>query len=393
MTKSASLPIVLFSGVVALVASCGGAPPTEATQQGEILLVAGGESGQFTTVTPRTGRVVGHLGPIPRYQDDYALSPDSSTLYVLAHGESGGRLLALNMGALSIRYDRPLAGAGSAGGQSTGLTVYGDYGIAVSPDGRRLFIASAVRGTTASDTIPGVAVLDASTSAPLGFVGPMWVQPGGMISLPAGAGASAGAILIVGRRYRRAQPSLDWLFTLDPVTLTVVDSVAIAPASSSGGPTLLGVVPAPDRQNVYVFGVGLFYKYDMVGRTVTASAALPGLGGGVAIAADGQTLYLTDAGDFFNNPGSGFLYVYGSDLKLRDSIDVRGAAVGGVMPSTKAVVVSRDGTLLYVASGTASRGPLFGPQPSRVLVVDIASKQLVRVIPLQDWNPGQMYLR
>jgi DNA-binding beta-propeller fold protein YncE len=221
----------------------------------------------------------------------------------------------------------------------------------------------------------------------------MWVQPGGLVTLPAGPAAPSGAILVVGRRYRRAQPSLDWLFTLDPLTLAMVDSIAIVPASNSAGPTLVGVRPAPDRRNAYVFGVGRFYKYDMLSRTVTASAALPGLGGGVAISPDGQTLYLTDSGDSFDTPGSGFVYVYNANLTLRDSIDLRSAAVNGLPPATRSAVVSRDGTLLYVTNGTASLGPLYGPQPSRVLVVDITAKRILRQVPLNDWSPGAILLR
>lgn len=390
-----ALRCVVFAEILSIVAlaACSDRTPSEPARASETVLVTGGETGQFTALDPRSARIVGHIGPIPRYQDAYARSPDSATLYVLAHDTSGGRLIAVDIRALSVRFNEPLPGDGPIPGRTSGLVVYGDYGLAVSPDGQRLFIASAIQGKTSADTVPGIAVLDANTRSPVGFIGPMWVQPGGLVTVRAGAGGPDGAILIVGRRYRRAQPSLDWLYTLDPVTLAIRDSVAIVPPNGNNGPTLLGVVPAPDRQNVYVFGVGQFYKYDLVGRHVTASAPLPGLGGGVAISPDGQTLYLTDAGDFFNTPGAGFLYLYGPNLEYRGTIDLRAATVDGALPATKGIVVSRDGTLLYVSTGTASRGPIYGAQPARVLVVDVASRTLLRSMPLNDWNPGALYLR
>ena len=53
--------------------------------------------------------------------------------------------------------------------------------------------------------------------------------------------------------------------------------------------------------------------------------------------------------------------------------------------------MSRDGTRLYAAKGTASMRPLFGPQPPRLLIVDLARGTLIRAVALDADGAASVY--
>jgi hypothetical protein len=58
--------------------------------------------------------------------------------------------------------------------------------------------------------------------------------------------------------------------------------------------------------------------------------------------------------------------------------------------ATQWAAVSNDGQDVYITAGTASGGPLFTPQPGRVLVVDAARRRLTGEILLNDWRPKEV---
>lgn len=131
----------------------------------------------------------------------------------------------------------------------------------------------------------------------------------------------------------------------------------------------------------------------MVAKEILARTPLPGLGGGIAFSLDGRTIYVTDGGDLFDTPGSGQIAVFDADLNPQPPIDLRtSAAVNGHPPSMHGAAGSSDGRMLYVAAGTPSRGPLYGSQPARLLVIDCSTRRLLRAIPLNDWAPAGIYV-
>jgi DNA-binding beta-propeller fold protein YncE len=153
------------------------------------------------------------------------------------------------------------------------------------------------------------------------------------------------------------------------------------------------VFPARDGRTVYLTSVDSMYRFDLVAKEVLARTSLPGLSGGITISPDGRTIYATDGGDSFNSPGSGKIAVFDADLNPQPPIDLgTSAAVNGQPPSMQGAAVSSDGRMLYVAAGTPSRGPLYGPQPARLLVVDCSTRRLLRAIPLNDWAPAGVYV-
>ena len=97
---------------------------------------------------------------------------------------------------------------------------------------------------------------------------------------------------------------------------------------------------------------------------------------------------MTDPGDGRDTPGLGRLFVLDPNLEPRPSIDLTSGAVGTVPPVWQRARVSLDGAFVYVTSGAPSGGPLFGFQPSRVLIVEVARAMLVGEVPLDDWGSG-----
>jgi DNA-binding beta-propeller fold protein YncE len=361
--------------------------PDRGLAPGAAAIVAAGENSAFALVDLAAERVVAHLDEGWEAAGPVASSLDGATLYAKVFGDArGAELVAVDTRTFSIAW-REAVSDGTRRREVDGVELWGGSALAASPDGRRLFVASAFR-----TGVPGVAVLDAKTRAVVGFIGPL-VVTSELVTQPPSAGAAAGAILALGARTTDDRPLADSLLVIDPRTLEVLRADDVRPRSTAGPRVQLWqVLPAPDGRHVYVVASDGIFKLDLESRAVVATAALPSFGR-LAIAPDGQWLYLTDPGTAFDDPGSGLLYVFGPDLQRREPIDLRSAALNGIPPVTLAAAVARDGTAVYVTAGTTSRGPLYGPQPARLLVVDPAARLVRTVIQLEDWGVGPVFVR
>jgi DNA-binding beta-propeller fold protein YncE len=386
-----TLTVVLPSAVLT---GCGdGAGPEPL---GEAVLVFGGEGSRLSVVDGTTGRIAATPGPVARSKRANALAPDGSTAYVTLLGEThGNELAALSLPAGRFRWRLALTDPGNeAATLVDGLELYGSA-LATTPDGARLVISHALRPADRARVLDSarVALLDLTTRHVLATVGPLSVNPDGLATLPAGPAAPRGAVLAIGARKRGVSPSLDWLFVLDPETLAATDSAALTPAAADAGGTLRRLVVAPDRRRVYLLARdGELIAYDLVDRAVVGRSHAPP-GAWLAVAPDGQRVYASDPGSFIDSPGSGKLFVFDGTLAPLGAIDLgTAAAVNGFPPATHGLAVSRDGARLYVASGTASVGPLYGPQPQRLLVVDVAQRTILHATALGDYGPAGVYV-
>jgi hypothetical protein len=325
---------------------------------------------------------------LPRLVDAYSRSPDSSTVFVVAFDESTTReLIAVDTRKLLVKWREKLSNAIDPRHERfAGMAVYGDLAFSVSPDGRRIFLASATR-----DGVTGVGVLDAESRNALGMIGPLRVQPGGISRIPPSPMMPAGATLMIGRR-SSAPSERDWLFIINPATLDVIDSAAVAPPSGDAGPTLFQVVGHRDGRHAYLVSRTVVYRYDLLLRVVDATAPRQS-NGYLVLSTDGTQLYMTDPGDRFNTPGTGHLYVYDADLGVKPPLDLRSMGVAGEVPVIASAAVGANSDTIYVATGTASRGPTFGTQPLRLLVVHRNDGRLLTSIRLDDWNPGPVFVQ
>jgi len=262
-------------------------------------------------------------------------SVNGATVYARVTNETrGAELVAIDTRTFSVVWREPVSD-GRRQRVVDGVELWGATALAASPDGSRLFVARAYR-----DRVPGVAVLDAETRAVVGFVDSLFVTAE-LVALPPGVGAPVGAILALGARTMNDRPAADSLFVIDPATLEVLHADAVRPRSGAGPRVQLWeALPAPDGRHVYVVASEGIFKYDLVSRIVVASAFPPSLGS-LAIAPDGQELYLTGPGVGFDHPSSGLLYLFGPDLQRREPIDLRSVALDR-MPLDPAARVVRS---------------------------------------------------
>ncbi|MGH7718252.1 MAG: YncE family protein [Gemmatimonadaceae bacterium] len=350
--------------------------------------MASGEASHLSLVSIEEGIVVDRPGPVPRFKDSFALSPDSNILYVVAFEESTGRqLFALDIATREILWRERLSNAiDQRRDRFGGMAVYGEFGIAVSPDGSRLFLATGERGGQF-----GIAVLDARTRDGIGFVGPFAANQEGLVTLPLGE-TSDGALLVAGRRVRGSGDPGDSLFFVNPVSLAVTDSVA--PLQLAGRPSteLWQIHPSADGRNLYVLEALRLHRYDLQTRAVLGSTAhTGGPRGRIAVSRQSGEVFLTDPGDGFDFPGSGRVHVFSSSLVPAPPIDLR-QALGGPIPTSNRAAVSTDGRALYVSSGTASIGPLFPTQPGRLFVIDLPSRTLTASVHLGGGAARQLFV-
>jgi DNA-binding beta-propeller fold protein YncE len=357
-------------------------------QAGEdVVIVSSGETDRLVVLSGPDGSVLAKPTPIPQYQDAHALTPDSQTLYFTAFDSIPNRaLLTMSTRSFTITSRLSLTELESRS-QVAGLSLLGNYGLALSPDGARLLLADAVR-----EPETGIAVIDVASQTPVSFLGPLSVSPDGLASTQPTAAASQGRIFVIGTRTPGVFPRADSLYILDAETLGITHVASIAVPAADGSANLFAMQPAPSGERVYLLGTGRLYAYDVTAHQVVADAPVPHYGS-IAVAPDEQTVYLTDPGDGREFPGGGLVLAFSPALEPRQPVDLRSQAVDGIPPITQGIAVSPSGRHLYVASGTASRGPLFGPQPRRLFVVELPSGALVRTVTLGDYGAGPVFVR
>lgn len=246
--------------------------------------------------------------------------------------------------------------------------------LASSADGRRLIVARAARGGAA-----GVLLLDLALRAPLRFHGPLTVT--------ALASLGAAGVVAVGTRTPEALPTTGALYLLDDATLAVRDSVMLQPEADDAPGYVEQLLAAGDGRTVYLVGPRYLYRFDMLARQKVAAVLRPSRGS-MAVLPAVQRIVVTDPGDGRNTPGSGLLFLFTLGLQPAGTVALGTSAVP--VPRTAQATASRDGRRAYVSAGLERAGPLYGPQPTRLLVVDVLERRIVHDIPVAGAGVGAL---
>jgi DNA-binding beta-propeller fold protein YncE len=345
--------------------------------------VGGGESTSVAVLSIQTGARFARLGPVPAWKDAYALSASTHRLYLTARDNSSpASLLAIDTRSLGVVVREQLSTMSARTTTLGNLALDGAYAMETSLDGTRLLM-DALNGV-----IQGIALINVANLTPTEFLAPLYVSPGGIVRLPTQSGEDR--YLVVGARtpYWSA-PRADYMYVIGDRPLAVLDSFQLTPPTADGSLGLLQAVPSVDDSTVFVLTSDSVLRFEVTSNRVQASAPRPSLGG-VFLSPDESRLYVTDPGVWPDSPGSGFVYVYSSSLNALTPIDLRSAS--NVLPVSNSAAFTRDTRYLLVSSGTASRGPLYGPQPGRVFVIDLSTNAVVRVIATGDWLAKEVFV-
>lgn len=343
------------------------------------VVVLGAETGRAYSVSDSCASASALPVTLPRVLDAFAMSPDSAVLYFTGSESvtTARYLFAFDLRSLHLMWRRDLAEIATRS-SIDGLTVIGNYAVAVSGDGTRLILNGE------RDGVPGLVSLSLDSLEPVAFYGPFVTPPDGTALVVPSPRLPTGAIAVVGTRQTSERPTKGMLLVLTP-NLVPVDSVILVPASDDRWGGMHQVATSADGQAAYVSTADSILQYSIPERTITARIAPP-TQGWLNVDSERDRIYLTDPGDGRDTPGSGLVLVFDLRLAARAPVDLRTEGMNGVLPVTHRAVPAVDTDLLYVTSGTASRGPLYGPQPARVFVVDPSSGVLRQVVALDDWG-------
>jgi len=350
-------------------------------------VVVATDTNDLSVVDPNQAKVIGFISPIPRLKNRGAMSADHTTFYLSAELDDPSKeLIAIDTRSLTIPW-RVLITQLDQQAQSDSIRVAigGDI-MAVTPDGTRLLLDAT------EEAGDGFVVVDLHTHAVTAF-DPL-VQ---IIDLGTAAPSNVlpnGAILVAG--VRQIGPTLytGLFYVLDGATLAVRDSVTVTPATDDPTGGMQQVLASPDGQHAYVVGFQQF-RYDLASQRMTDSVTTPSFGW-LSTSPDGNTLYRSDFGSF-DTPGTGMLFVYGSNLAPRTPINVSQIAPSpsaeGQPVVTGNVMSSIDGKLLYVAAGTPRLGGSGVFEPARLLVLDSQTDALVKSVSVRGFSPFVEFVR
>lgn len=331
-------------------------------------------------VIPRLLMDVGHPGGIavfdstltlsgifrnlPAERTPMALNESRSTLTFVADGNRPPELIVFDTRTLEPIVQE-LTSQVDARSEIDSTLVSGRLGIAVLEGGDILM--EGVRG--GSQVVLRLSGVPYRTVAQ---AGPFYLRPGGLA-------VSGEAAFIVASR---SPGGTTQLFRLNPMTLAITDSVPVQGARQ--------VVASPDDAFLITYGPTEIRRLDPASLTVTASAPAPtsNLHARLFVSEAVDRIYVVDPGNRFDSPGPGVVFQWTDLLQPLPAIDLTTAVAPGYPnpPSLHAVATSSRGDILFVASGTAAIGPLFGRQRAALLVVDAGSAELLGRIELDEWG-------
>ncbi len=372
----------------ALVGGCS-STPSEPSATGDQLILLKGTSTNIYFVSagesPRVDRLSLAGGALEFHERGF-VNRQQNALFVslIDFGPTGHRrLVRLDLTSRTLDWEVPTTSE-LRRIDIDGVEFSGSLALSGSRDGNHLFVRAYLRDDFA---VTGAAVLDAATGAFIRFIrGPQIVSVGGFRPIPLGSSFSPGGVAAL---MGDSKVGAHAIGNLDPSESRIVDSIALPLSETFPGDRIQGFVFAPGGGAVYLLGLAGIYRMDLSARTITNRISPPSRGS-VSVSPDGTRVLITDGGVWPDFPGSGQVFVFDASLQPLPPIDLGVDPVTGGKTRSAGVAWSDDSRLAYITTGSAEIGPLFAPQRSRLLVVDVASRTIVREIPLNDFNVSQV---
>ena len=324
--------------------------------------------------------------PLSHTTDVAAL--DASGTVLLTSGPGGGDLTATSVTTGRTLWSERLSTTFAPRlDRWNGIIIGGQAGLAETGDGTALFIgpafADSVTGTE------GVAILDSRTRDLRAFVAPFFLEARGVAAVPAKDGAPA-AMAMVGRRERYPTIVDDWLYIVDAIRFTIIDSthVDLTPGSQHPRPLYMPQYNSA-VSTLYLVQGGAIPCLVAVGwpsLTVEASVCDPAFRV-FALSPDGTLVALFRKADWTTE-----LVQYDALLHERNRLNLGRDPDSGLPALGQDVAVSRTAAQAFVIAGTGSivlDEP--GPQRGRLYVIDVVSWQIAHIVPLGLFSPKQVF--
>ncbi|HWP03254.1 MAG TPA: hypothetical protein VNL96_07350 [Gemmatimonadaceae bacterium] len=346
---------------------------TESGGQRERLVVPGTEVAAALVVDLERGAVARRVGP-PLAQAGSVAMRGEDTLVAVGQLTSGEwMLLGLDLRrgseAWRVRVGDP---AITVDGVMLGREV-----LAVDPLQSLVYLWQSMR-----EGAPGIAAYDYRLGRIIAFHGPVAVRVRAMTVVPgtqsclviagdAGAGASARSVLY---------------FVCGGKNFSERDSLVFRAPS-----TLMEDLQwLPGGDLVLASSNGELLRVAVSSRTVVARVPRPISGLVVVSPFDGR-IFVADRGSS-TTASSGVIAVLSPALELSAIIDLHVLASDLRPLGLYGGVVGGGGDLLYLVGGVPRTGPLYGPQQTHVLLLDLATGRATDVIRLGTLGGGQPFL-
>lgn len=258
-------------------------------------------------------------------------------------------------------------------GAELGATV-----VAANPSRPELFLWRSVQ-----NGVPGIAGFDYNRGRVTRFIGPL--VPGhrlrALASTPASPAHPEGCLVMaLDSGNGQNVPIRGFLHIVCGTSYQQRDSVALTPPSRIVGQMEL----LPDGKHLLVMSDIELLKVDAQTFAVKTKATRPLTAPFFVARATGRVI-IPDVGSSVV-ASTGIIYLLDANLELSSIIDLRVLPFGerplGILSAEESI----DGRWLYVIGGVPRDGPLYGPEPTHVLVIDKASGLVVDTVRLDTFG-------
>lgn len=363
---------------VLLALACRDGTSSDARVHPDRLLLPGTEEGAAVVVDLDEGRIVGRMGPKFVRQSPAVLTLGGQLITAgrLEHDES--ILLGIDP-RLGRELWRVTIVLGADPVLVDGVEL-GTDAIAQHPTRPEVYLWRSKQNGQA-----GIAVFDYSTQRVTGFLPAFTNRVRGIAVAPPDLLHAEGCVVVAAdgeidqqtRAYLRFYCGPGFA-ERDSMSLALPTQVVTQLETTPGGDDL---VLASNNEMMII---------DPVLRQVKSRATRPLSSPFFGSAADGR-YYVADAGTTTVS-SSGIIYVLDSMLELSAVVDLRTRPRSerplGVLGGT----TSRDGRWLYLIGGVGADGPGYGPEETRVMLLELATGEVKALLPLGTLGGARPYL-
>lgn len=367
-----------FTLVLALVAGCDDPPlplPID-----DLIVISGTQDGRLLQLDAASGEVRSVALGLPPFDCGATADVAARDLYTArhSHSETGFTLFRIDLDAGRIARKR-----GSAElAQAASVELLQPVGVCP------MVLAGGLLYTALGRTGDGyiIVALDPRNLAPVHVLEPVAVIPHALVATGPLSDAPEGAVLVQGLPADTlGQPvrGAGRIVGFDLATGARLPRLDIDFDAPYG---FTAAVADIERGRVYAEAYPSLLVIDLEPPvdTATMAAASPG-----PLAIGGGLLFQAATGPSVQVRGSGQVYYYDLAGVLYDSVDVQPASLDAP-PYVRGLSPDSMTDYLFLYAGTGEGGLFYDLQRARVLFVDIASRALVREIPLDVWSAGRM---